>query len=105
MLCRLTQWVSQEDEAPDTGDVADDEADGQNHPLSNTLTQPAHKHEASDHLHTAETIHNAVFQLPIVEVLLSQWSHHGLRREWCTVDVGTMHLYLTGRFYLSHTFA
>lgn len=78
----LTYWLSQEDEAPDTGDVADGQTDGQYHPLSNTLAQPAHKQEASDHLHTAETVHDAVLQLPVAKELLGQRGHHGLGRKW-----------------------
>lgn len=81
MQNRLTEWVRQKDEAPDAGDVADGEADGQNHTLGNAPAQPAHEQEASDHLHAAETVHQAVLQLPVVEVLLGKWGHHSLKRE------------------------
>lgn len=76
-----TERLGQEDEAPDTGDVADDQADGQDHPLGNAATQPAHKEEAGDHFHAAEAVHDAVLQLPVAKVLLGQRRHHGLREE------------------------
>ena len=75
----LTLWVGQEDEAPDAGDVAEDKAHGQHHPLSRTAAQPVDKQEACDHLHTTDAVNDAVLQLPEVKVLLGQRRHDGLR--------------------------
>lgn len=78
LLLLLTLRIGQEDQAPDTGDVAEDEADGQHHSLRHALAQPAHEHEPSDHLHATYTVHDAVLQLAEVEELLRQRSHHSL---------------------------
>lgn len=73
-----TERLSQEDEAPDTGHVADDQADGQDDPLGDAATQPTHKEEAGDDFHAAEAVHDAVLQLAVAKVLLGQRRHHGL---------------------------
>lgn len=74
----LTLWIGQEDEAPYAGDVAEDEAHGQHHPLGRAAAQPVDKQEACDNLHTTDAVNYAVLQLPEVKVLLGQRSHDGL---------------------------
>lgn len=73
-----TSGVAEEDEAPDTGGAADDQADGQHGTVRHLPAQPAHKEEAQDDLHPAQAVHQAVAQLAKAEVALRQRSHHGL---------------------------
>lgn len=73
-----TSGVAQEDEAPDTGGAADDQAHGQHGAVRHLPAQPAHKEEAQDDLHPTQAVHQAVAQLAKAEVALCQRSHHGL---------------------------
>ncbi len=89
VLCVLTLRIGQEDQAPDTGDIADDEADGQHHSVRHTLAQPAHEQESSNYLDATNTVHDAVLQLAEVKELLRQRSHHSLegqryQTKYCT---------------------
>lgn len=72
--------VAEENEAPDAGGAADDQAHSQHHPVRHPPAEPAHKEEAQDDLHPTQAVHQAVAQLPEAEVALRQRSHHGLRR-------------------------
>lgn len=73
-----TLGVAEEDEAPDTGGAADDQAHGQHGAVRHLPAQPAHKEEAQDDLHPAQAVHQAVAQLAEAEVALRQRCHHGL---------------------------
>lgn len=74
----LTLRVSEEDDTPDAGNVGEEEADGQDHPLLHLPADPADEDEASNHLHSTHTVHHTVLQFPKIKVLLCQWSHHCL---------------------------
>lgn len=74
-----TSRVAEEDEAPDTGGGADDQAHGQHGTVRHLPAQPAHKEEAQDDLHPTQAVHQAVTQLTETEVALRQRCHHGLR--------------------------
>lgn len=73
-----TSGVAQEDQAPDTGGAADDQAHGQHGTVRHLPAQPADKEEAQDDLHPAQAVHQAVGQLGKAEVALRHRSHHGL---------------------------
>lgn len=73
-----TSRVAQEDDAPDTGGGADDQARGQHGTVRHLRAQPAHKEEAQDDLHPAQAVHQAVAQLTETEVALRQRCYHGL---------------------------
>lgn len=73
-----TSGVAEEDQAPDTGGAADDQAHSQHDAVRHLPAQPAHKEEAQDDLHPAQAVHQAVAQLAKAEVALCERSHHGL---------------------------
>lgn len=73
-----TLGVAEENEAPDTGGAADDQAHSQHHTIRHLPTQPAHKKEAQDDLHPTQAVHQTVAQLTEAEVVLRQRRHHGL---------------------------
>lgn len=73
-----TSGLAEENEAPDTGGGADDQASGQHHPVRNPAAQPAHEEEARDDLNPTQAVHQAVAQLAEAEVALRQRGHHGL---------------------------
>lgn len=73
-----TSGVAEEDEAPDTGGAADDQARCQHGAVRHLPAQPAYKEEAQDDLHPAQAVHEAVAQLAKVEVALRKRGHHGL---------------------------
>ena len=85
-----TSRVGEEDEGPDAGGAADDQAHGQHHAVLHLRAQPAHEEEAQDDLHPTQAVHQAVAQLTEAEVALRQGSHHGLGvfREMFTGSVG-----------------
>lgn len=85
-----TSGVAEEDEAPDTGGGADDQARGQHGTVRHLPAQPAHEEEAQDDLHPTQAVHQAVAQLAESKVALRQGCHHGLRvfREMFTRSVG-----------------
>lgn len=74
-----TSGVAEEDEAPDTGGAADDQAHGQHSAVRHLPAQPANKEEAQDDLHPAQAVHQTVAQLAKAKEALRQRSHHGLR--------------------------
>lgn len=74
-----TSGVGEEDEAPDTGSAADDQAHSQHSAVRHLTAQPAHKEEAQNDLHPTQTVHQAVAQLTKAEVALRQRRHHGLQ--------------------------
>lgn len=73
-----TSRVAEEDEAPDTGCTADDQAHGQHGTVRHLPAQPAYKEEAQDDLYPAQAVHQAVGQLAKAKEALRQRSHHGL---------------------------
>ncbi len=73
-----TSGVAEEDEAPDTGGAADDQANGQHDAVRHLPAQPAYKDEAQDDLDPAQAVHQAVGQLAKAKGALRQRSHHGL---------------------------
>lgn len=73
-----TSRVAEEDETPDTGSAADDQAHGQHCSVRHLPAQPAHKEESQDDLHPTQAVHQAVSQLTEAEVALCHRSHHGL---------------------------
>lgn len=73
-----TSGLAEENEAPDTGGAADDQAHRQHRTVRNLAAQPAHKEEAHDDLHPTQAVHQAVAQLAEAEVALRQRCHHGL---------------------------
>lgn len=73
-----TLGVAEENEAPDAGGAADDQARSQHHTVRHLPTQPAHKEEAQDDLHPTQAVHQTVAQLTEAEVVLRQRRHHGL---------------------------
>lgn len=74
----ITSGAAEEDEAPDTGGGADDQAHSQHGTVRHLPAQPAHKEEAQDDLHPAQAVHQAVTQLAKTEVTLRHRCHHGL---------------------------
>lgn len=73
-----TSGVAEEDQAPDTGGAADDQACRQHDAVRHPPAQPAHEDEAQDDLHPAQAVHQAVGQLAEAKEALRQRSHHGL---------------------------
>lgn len=73
-----TSRVAEENEAPDTGGGADDQAHGQHDTVRHLPAQPAYKEEAQDDLHPAQAVHQAVGQLSKAKEALCHRSHHGL---------------------------
>lgn len=73
-----TSGVAEEDQAPDTGGAADDQARRQHNTVRHPPAQPAHEDEAQDDLHPAQAVHQAVGQLAEAKETLRQRSHHGL---------------------------
>lgn len=73
-----TSGVAEEDEAPDAGGAADEQAHGQHGSVLHLPAQPADEEEAQDDLHPAQAVHQAVGQLAKAKVALRHRCHHGL---------------------------
>lgn len=73
-----TSRVGEEDEAPDTGGAADEQARGQHGAVRHPPAEPAHQEEAQDDLQPAQAVHQAVGQLAEAEQALRHRCHHGL---------------------------
>lgn len=101
----LTLGVGKEDEAPDAGHRAHEQAGSKQHTLLQHTAQPANKEEPTNHLHTTQSVHHTVSQLSKPKVLLRQWCYHGLERFCYYYSVYNFYVYYVNTLKYQDSFA